>query len=375
MAILQGIETRQFEDHRFSVSPMWFGNGLGEDLPTEVVIPRLDKVVFKFTMVLVRDPYENRYLNNDNENDWFRHQMSNHLELEDPSGKLMSLDEIYLEKHHLPTHLRQDERVACHPDYLIQYLQNRNFNLYVNIGNFNQPKRMKLINPIITRLDKSQECFPGTYLEDTSIPDRYRGRDLRYTLDFEILCDAYQEVPVYNAATIQQVIKETFKKNITSTLTARQDILTIQASIAEMKARETLRDMLSEKEYRKYLTNGFVMVRGDSGRYYQVFNKQKHLRVYEYGKFIKELCIHTDAKEVPPTDHVLNMKIMIECDEQSIWDNSNLYEPSKKIAKVIEENSNIIDLFSKLKKDRHFLNDRIERKRQRMENEFFRDYA
>jgi len=78
---------------------------------------------------------------------------------------------------------------------------------------------------------------------------------------------------------------------------------------------------------------------------------------------------------VPPTDHVLNMKIMIECDEQSIWDNSNLYEPSKKIAKVIEENSNIIDLFSKLKKDRHFLNDRIERKRQRMENEFFRDYA
>jgi len=106
-----------------------------------------------------------------------------------------------------------------------------------------------------------------------------------------------------------------------------------------------------------------------------VFNKQHHLRVYDKGKFIKELCIHTDAKEVPATDHVINMKIMLECDEQAVWDNSNLYAPRKVETIIPEDNGNILDLFSKLKTDRQFVNNKIEQSRQLDEDNFFREWA
>jgi len=246
--------------------------------------------------------------------------------------------------------------------------------MFVNLGNPGLPQRMQLINPVITRLEKNYTVPTIPHLAEE--PAYHRGMNLQgIDLEFEILCDSYTEVPNYNAATIKEVIKEVLKKNIKIIIPSRQETLTIQASIAEMKARTTLRDMLSEKDFRKYLINGFVMVQGDTGKWYQIFMKQKHVRVYERGKFIKELCIHTAAKECPPTDHALHLKIMVECDEQAIWDNSNLYEPTKKINKVIQEESNIIDIFSKLKHDHKYLVDRKEAQRQRWEDEFFRDYA
>ena len=84
-----------------------------------------------------------------------------------------------------------------------------------------------------------------------------------------------------------------------------------------------LRDMLTEKEFRRYITNGFIMVKGESGHWYQVFNSAAEIvRVWKNGKMIGKLCIHTDYN-VPRTDHVINMKLMIELDERSIWLGAN----------------------------------------------------
>lgn len=87
----------------------------------------------------------------------------------------------------------------------------------------------------------------------------------------------------------------------------------IEAKMEELKARETLREYLSESEYRRYITNGFIMVRGSStGYHYQVFGDRR-LRVYHKYKAIESICIH--SQDCPPSDHVLNMKILIESDE------------------------------------------------------------
>lgn len=92
----------------------------------------------------------------------------------------------------------------------------------------------------------------------------------------------------------------------------------------ELKARQTLREMILESEWRRYLTNGFIMVQGQSGKWYQVFNDMRRIQVYENNKLINRLCIYT-TNDCPPTDHVINMKLLAELDEERLWSGSNAY--------------------------------------------------
>lgn len=96
-----------------------------------------------------------------------------------------------------------------------------------------------------------------------------------------------------------------------------------RVSAQELKARDTLRDMITEWEWRRYVTNGFIMVKGKSGIWYQVFGNGDRLKTYKDGKPFESLCIHTD-RECPPSDHVINMKVMIEIDEEAVRKGSNI---------------------------------------------------
>ncbi len=119
--------------------------------------------------------------------------------------------------------------------------------------------------------------------------------------------------------TLKNTIKSIIKSNLLIKKDVRQRALANKISEQEIKARMTLRDQISERDWRRYLTNGFVLIKGISGRYYQVFNDQRHIKVYNKGKLTDEICIHTDASECPPTDHILNMMLLIQNDENLIW--------------------------------------------------------
>jgi hypothetical protein len=103
--------------------------------------------------------------------------------------------------------------------------------------------------------------------------------------------------------------------------------------ISEMKARNSLRDMITEKEYRRYLSNGYILVKRISTvlpapvrpvkLWYQVFNDQRRIQVYKNNKLVEKICIHTDDS-CPPTDHVLNIKMLIETDIHSLYKNANV---------------------------------------------------
>lgn len=122
--------------------------------------------------------------------------------------------------------------------------------------------------------------------------------------------------------------KASFKAKMRSQLAGenrKRQALTAQVSAPELKARDTLRDMLPEWEWRRYVTNGFILVKAASGRTYQVFadHHRERMRVYEDKKHIATLCIHT-SDVCPPSDHVIAMKIQIELDEESVWKDSNV---------------------------------------------------
>ncbi len=113
------------------------------------------------------------------------------------------------------------------------------------------------------------------------------------------------------------------KKMSASIMCRRQNPIPQKVEPSEQKARESLREILLESEYRRYVTNGFIMVRGPSGRHYQVFRDRRHTEVYYRGKKAYSLCIRT-AGECPPSDHVLNLKLRLEYDEESVWTGSNI---------------------------------------------------
>ena len=117
---------------------------------------------------------------------------------------------------------------------------------------------------------------------------------------------------------------------------------------AEDKAIKTLRDLISEKEYRRYITNGFIMVQGKSGLYYQVFADQRNIQVWKNNQKQFSICIHT-VRECPPTDHVINCKLLIEFDEQEVWKGGNVSGSGlgelgriSHDSKIVEDNWNLI---------------------------------
>jgi hypothetical protein len=131
---------------------------------------------------------------------------------------------------------------------------------------------------------------------------------------------------------------------------------------AEIKARNTLRDLVSEKEWKRYVTNGYILIKGSSEKIYQIFSNhsQKRIRVFEKGNNIHDLCVHSDGG-VPDTDHVLNCMLLIKNDEKDFYSMCNKHaacvdnipdyevEPrfkNKSLKEVLEINKRI---YSKLK--------------------------
>lgn len=121
----------------------------------------------------------------------------------------------------------------------------------------------------------------------------------------------------------QREVKQLVKNNLLIKVHHRQKALNNILSKEELRARDSLRDMLTEREWRRYVTNGFIMIKGSSGYWYQIFASQDRIRVYKDNKHTHSICLHTD-RSCPPTDHVINMKILIEIDERSVWSEGNI---------------------------------------------------
>lgn len=194
-------------------------------------------------------------------------------------------------------------------------------------------------NKFTRRFDKDWiEVLPENIdvIEVHSISDyNYFGDGIStMTQDFECLVMWYdiEAKEEFGKIMAQKAIKEiqsrtidSIKQNLSPEEKRQRHLDRIPAlSPSELKARSTLRDLISEKAYRRYLINGFIMVKGKSGRYYQIFSDQRHTKVYENEKCINEICIHTNSL-CPPTDHVINLKMLVEFDEQEVWDGGNVH--------------------------------------------------
>jgi hypothetical protein len=97
----------------------------------------------------------------------------------------------------------------------------------------------------------------------------------------------------------------------------------------ERVAMETLRETVTEEEYRRYLKYGFIMVKGKSGDEYQIFRNKSHTRVWRNGLVVEEICVRIRDNAVPPTDNVIAFRAMALIDEQEFKKSGNVYKMIK----------------------------------------------
>ena len=95
---------------------------------------------------------------------------------------------------------------------------------------------------------------------------------------------------------------------------------------SEWTAIETLREMITEVQYRKYIRDGFLLVKGaQSGLIYQIFRNSTHTKIWDKGKVTKEVCVRIKDQKIPPTDNVIAFKSIIESNELEFQKLGNVY--------------------------------------------------
>jgi hypothetical protein len=104
------------------------------------------------------------------------------------------------------------------------------------------------------------------------------------------------------------------------------------ASGPELVALETLREMISESDFRKYLKYGFVLVEGSSGCTYQIFRDRAHTKVWRGGILLEEICVRIKDSNVPKTDNVIAFMTMVRTDEDAFKALGNRYKMYREAA-------------------------------------------
>lgn len=152
---------------------------------------------------------------------------------------------------------------------------------------------------------------PGAQ-EDTYVyrfdPNRY----LRYEIDID-----WPLSP--------EAMRRNIRRNLTIIVKSRSE-LSYRYPKSEWRAIETLREMITEKEWRNYIKYGFLLVKGSSGKTYQIPRNKDHTKVWQNGRVIEEICVRIKDNNIPPTDNVIAFKVLIESDEESFKKLGNVYK-------------------------------------------------
>lgn len=111
--------------------------------------------------------------------------------------------------------------------------------------------------------------------------------------------------------------------------------------IREERARETLRRILGEQSFRKFLRDGFITVVAKSGLTYRIFPGHGITEVYDRGIMVERLCVVLKGN-FPPTDSLIMRYLLILNDEgefseyavkHAVWSpNKRLVVPKKQVS-------------------------------------------
>lgn len=154
--------------------------------------------------------------------------------------------------------------------------------------------------------------------------------------------------------TAQQQLAEIMRKRQSPGLHLDRKSLSVGRSKddREERARETLRMIIGDQAFRRFLKSGFVTARNSiTGYTYQIFHANHHLtHVYKDGKMVERLCIYLRGK-FPPTDFVITMYLLALNNDKRIWEigNKNGAVTVRQRCDEIIQPKSLIELYREIK--------------------------
>lgn len=121
----------------------------------------------------------------------------------------------------------------------------------------------------------------------------------------------------------------------------------------EVRARETLKRVLGEPKFRKYMKDGFVSVQARSGKVYQIFPGHGVTRVYQDGEMVERLCVVLRG-QFPPTDSLIMRYLLILNDERDFRSHAIEHDVYKRQAEptIIANTESLNDIWNRMKSKR-----------------------
>ena len=125
--------------------------------------------------------------------------------------------------------------------------------------------------------------------------------------------------------------KDLLKSKIAGNLADNRTIKVPRNTPEEIKAQELLREMVTSKEFREYLTKGKLTVIGRTNLKYVIRPGYQMVQVFakdKLGKYriVEKLCVIYKDGKIPPTDAVIMRKLMIEHDEFAFRSLANVFK-------------------------------------------------
>lgn len=94
----------------------------------------------------------------------------------------------------------------------------------------------------------------------------------------------------------------------------KRNPMSIAMDIREERARQTVRRIIGEQAYKKFIRDGFITVVPKSGLTYRIFPGHGMTEVYDRGIMVDKLCVVLQGN-FPPTDSLLMRYLLILNDE------------------------------------------------------------
>lgn len=120
--------------------------------------------------------------------------------------------------------------------------------------------------------------------------------------------------------------------------------------IREIRARQTLHRVIGDEKFRNFIRNGFITVRGKSGKSYQIFPGHGITSVWFCGKMVERLCVILRG-DFPPTDSLIMRYLLILNNEQEFRAKANISSPTQLYKSLPKEpdKRTLAEIFSSMK--------------------------
>jgi hypothetical protein len=122
---------------------------------------------------------------------------------------------------------------------------------------------------------------------------------------------------------VKDLMRDAMKRRSSPAIHVKREGIGQTTDVREMRARATLRRVVGDEQFKRFLKSGFVTVKGKSGLVYQIKQRTHMVTAYEKGKAVERLCVFL-AGEFPPTDQIIVLYLMFLNNETQVRATANI---------------------------------------------------